>query len=183
MYLQYIFLLFARSQNVWIVFIGLLLITASKFDNTDKYTLKTISAKFLGDALKMVDAEPTRGYFIILSKSDDGIRFEKILVSGKLSIRYSSLDVRKISITENNKPVVYKWKGSSITLNALLAGRTNSRLVSKAEIVESNKTFTFVQGSQELTMPLNWSLQTLIRIIHQQIPSTCRVQHINQDIC
>ncbi|MCW0484887.1 alpha-L-fucosidase [Gaoshiqia sediminis] len=103
MYKQNVF--FRFGQNVWIFLIGLSLLSACRYGNTEKYTLEAESAQLVGKALKIVENEAGGGYFIRLTKSSDGVKFTGLSAASKLAIRYATEDVGTISIAVNNEPV------------------------------------------------------------------------------
>src|SRR5450755_713498 len=85
----------------------LFLLSASTLANAEnKQTIEAETAEMSGGALKIADGLASKGYLASLNKSGQALTFSNLPASGKLAIRYASINVGTISVTINNQRVI-----------------------------------------------------------------------------
>jgi alpha-L-fucosidase len=90
------------------IFLVLSLLLFSAFTSdivAQKHTFEAESAKPVGSALKVAESMASGGYFVSLTESGDGIKFNGLPAADKLAIRYASLGVGLISVAVNTQPI------------------------------------------------------------------------------
>jgi hypothetical protein len=96
---------FKIIDDVRIFLAGFLLILASTSAiAAEKRTFEAQAAESVGGASKVADGAASGGYLVSLTKPGAGIKFAGLPATGKLAIRYASVNAGTISIAINDQP-------------------------------------------------------------------------------
>ena len=87
----------------------------------EKKLLEAENAEIIGGAVKVTDETAPGGYFVSLAKQGQGLKFNDLLKSEKLAIRYASLNVGTLSVAVNDKsPVKVNFHSSGALAGSFL---------------------------------------------------------------
>lgn len=88
------------------IFVGVSLLLFSAFTSAiapEKHTFEAEATNLIGGASKAYDTNASGGFTVRLTKPGDGMKFSNLPASGKLAIRYASVEVGTISIAVNDQ--------------------------------------------------------------------------------
>ncbi len=91
--------------RIFLVFSFIFLNTFTSEIYAKKHTFEAEAASLIGGASKVAGREASGGYYVSLTKPEDGITFSGLPAAAKLAVRYASLGVGVINIAVNNQPV------------------------------------------------------------------------------
>jgi len=94
------------SIRIFLVGTILLFFVSTSSISSDKHTYEAETAEAIGGASKAADNEASKGYLVCLTGPGQAVEFSNLPRSGKLAIRYASVNSGTISVSLGDQPPV-----------------------------------------------------------------------------
>jgi len=102
MFIQFNF----KRIRIFLMGLILLFFVSTSSVTSEKRIFEAENAESLNGVLRVADSKASEGYLVSLSRSGQALRFVNLPHSGKLAIRYASVNVGTISVSVNDRPSV-----------------------------------------------------------------------------